>query len=75
MPGEPVLAVDDLKTIFLTRYGVIRAVNGVSFALEPGKTLGLVGESGCGKNRYIPFAARPYLVGGHAPLNDAGSSY
>ena len=49
MPGEPVLAVDDLKTVFLTRHGVIKAVNGVSFAVEAGKTLGLVGESGCGK--------------------------
>ncbi|MDN5366049.1 MAG: peptide/nickel transport system ATP-binding protein [Thermacetogenium sp.] len=49
MPGEPVLEVEDLKTIFLTRHGVIKAVNGVSFAVEAGKTLGLVGESGCGK--------------------------
>lgn len=49
MPGGLVLTVKDLKTVFFTRHGVIKAVNGVSFAVEAGKTLGLVGESGCGK--------------------------
>jgi oligopeptide/dipeptide ABC transporter ATP-binding protein len=44
------LEVNDLKTHFFTREGVVRAVDGVTFALETGKTLGLVGESGCGKS-------------------------
>ena len=46
----PLLEVVDLRTHFLTREGVVRAVDGVSFSLEPGKTLGIVGESGCGKS-------------------------
>ena len=44
------LEVDDLRTHFFTRDGVVRAVDGVSFAVETGETLGIVGESGCGKS-------------------------
>jgi oligopeptide transport system ATP-binding protein len=44
------LDVTDLRTHFFTREGVVRAVDGVSFSLEKGKTLGIVGESGCGKS-------------------------
>jgi oligopeptide/dipeptide ABC transporter ATP-binding protein len=44
------LEVKGLKTHFFTRDGVVRAVDGISFALEKGKTLGIVGESGCGKS-------------------------
>jgi oligopeptide transport system ATP-binding protein len=44
------LEVNDLKTHFFTREGVVRAVDGVSFSLEKGRTLGIVGESGCGKS-------------------------
>ena len=44
------LAVEDLKTHFFTRDGVVRAVDGVSFSLRAGETLGVVGESGCGKS-------------------------
>src|SRR5215212_19537 len=44
------LEVDDLRTHFFTREGVVQAVDGVSFSVEKGKTLGIVGESGCGKS-------------------------
>jgi oligopeptide/dipeptide ABC transporter ATP-binding protein len=44
------LEVDDLRSHFFTREGVTRAVDGVSFSVDTGKTLGLVGESGCGKS-------------------------
>jgi len=44
------LEVDDLRTYFETRSGDVHAVDGVSFAVERGKTLGIVGESGCGKS-------------------------
>ena len=46
----PLLEVNDLHTHFFTREGVVRAVDGISFSLEKGKTLGIVGESGCGKS-------------------------
>jgi len=44
------LNVKDLETRFRTREGVVHAVNGVSFELDEGETLGIVGESGCGKS-------------------------
>ena len=46
----PLLDVRDLRTHFFTREGVVRAVDGVSFSVDAGKTLGIVGESGCGKS-------------------------
>ncbi|MGD0795516.1 MAG: ABC transporter ATP-binding protein [Dehalococcoidales bacterium] len=47
--SELLLKVEDLQTAFFTRQGVIKAVDGVSFHVRDGETVGIVGESGCGK--------------------------
>ena len=66
---QPLLEVKDLRTSFFTDAGEVRAVDGVSFAVEAGKLMGLVGESGSGKTasvlsvmRLLPESAR--IVGG-----------
>ncbi len=48
--NDPVLKIENLTTRFSTRRGMVTAVNGVSLALNKGETLGIVGESGCGKS-------------------------
>jgi oligopeptide/dipeptide ABC transporter ATP-binding protein len=47
--GDVILEDDDLHTYCFTRFGVVKAVDGVSFSLREGEALGIVGESGCGK--------------------------
>ncbi len=47
---ENLLEVTDLRTYFFTRHGVVKAVDGVDFAVKPKETLAIVGESGCGKS-------------------------
>ncbi len=48
--NEPLLVVNNLKKYFKTKYGMLHAVDDVSYTIERGKTLGVVGESGCGKS-------------------------
>lgn len=69
------LAIRDLTTQFKSAHGQFKAVDGVSFALDQGETLGVVGESGCGKSvtlrsivRVLPRAAR--IAGGQILYND-----
>ena len=63
--GQPLLEIRDLKTHFHVRQGTVRAVDGVSLSVYPGRTLAIVGESGCGKSitaqsilRILPRAGR-----------------
>src|SRR6266852_236710 len=67
--SDALLEIDNLKTHFFTHDGVVRAVDGVTLDIRPGETLGLVGESGCGKSvtahsllRLLPPIGR--IVGG-----------
>ncbi len=73
--STPLLEVKDLRTHFTTRAGITKAVDGVSFDLYPGETLGIVGESGCGKTvtalsllRLVPRPAGQ-IVGGQILFN------
>ena len=67
---ESLLSVENLQTHFFTDAGIARAVDGISFEIFPGETLGLVGESGCGKSitslSIMRLVAHPgRVVGGH----------
>jgi len=72
-PDAPLLVVEDLRTYFRLEGAVVRAVDGVSFRLEDGESLGIVGESGCGKTtaalsliRLLP--ANAWVAGGSVRL-------
>jgi oligopeptide transport system ATP-binding protein len=75
MPRQPLLTVEDLRVQFWTERGTVYAVNGISFDIAPGETLGIVGESGCGKSvtslallGILPRAGR--VTSGTAMLGD-----
>jgi oligopeptide/dipeptide ABC transporter ATP-binding protein len=76
--AENLLEVNNLKTYFFTRGGVIKAVDDVSFVMKPGEALGVVGESGCGKSvtalSVIRLVANPpgKIVGGE--INFSGEN-
>ena len=73
--AENLLEVNNLKTYFFTRGGVVKAVDDVSFTIKSGETLGVVGESGCGKSvtalSVIRLVANPpgKIVGGEINFN------
>jgi peptide/nickel transport system ATP-binding protein len=61
----PLLEIEDLRTHIKLRQGVVRAVDGVSLHVEEGETLGIVGESGCGKTMTALSIMNLLPVGGH----------
>lgn len=74
LSSDVLLRVHDLQTYFFTDDGVVKAVDGVSFDLKNGETLGIIGESGCGKSvtahsvlRIVPSPGR--VVGGSVVIN------
>lgn len=50
MDNQPILKVEDLVTTFFTKGGAVRAVDGITYSVGRGETVGIVGESGCGKS-------------------------
>ncbi len=78
MKAMPLISVRDLRTYFVSNEGTTRAVDGASFDVHPGKTLGIVGETGCGKSvtarSILRIIERPgRIVGGEILLRRADS--
>jgi peptide/nickel transport system ATP-binding protein len=76
--GQPILEVRDLRTFFFQDEGMVKAVDGASFDVYPRKTLGIVGESGCGKSvtarSILRIVERPgRIVGGRIVLRRDGA--
>src|SRR3954452_5851022 len=74
IPDDVLISVRDLQTYFVSDEGTTRAVDGASFDVHPGKTLGIVGETGCGKSvtarSILRIVERPgRIVGGEILLN------
>lgn len=85
--SEPVLQVKGLKTYYYTEEGVVPAVDGLDFEVEPGETFAIVGESGCGKSvtslsilRLIPSPPGKIIdgensrCGAHCPFTGAAGA-
>ena len=67
---EPLLEVKDLKVHFPTQDGLVKAVDGLTFTVQPGETLGVVGESGSGKS--VSFLTVMGLISRKSALIEGG---
>jgi len=77
--AAPLISIENLQTYFYTDEGVVKAVNDVTLTIPKGKTLGLVGESGCGKSvtalSVIRLISKPgKIAGGHIYLHSNGEA-
>lgn len=76
---QPLLSVQDLQTYFFTDEGTVKAVDGATFDVYPGRTLGIVGESGCGKSitakSILQIIDKPgRIVGGQVKFSSNGEA-
>ena len=71
---QPLLEIHDLRTQFFTDDGLVRAVDGVSYTLGKGETVGVVGESGCAKASQRSQYSASFRIHRGKLLRDASSS-